>query len=302
MDFRSQERASTLIDLRRPILVTLESFAVLKDAQVVNDDASEIRIPLIQFDTLSRNNAEYPADDLIRSIKESRFVQENYNQKTWFGELEHPPQGSPMERFMFIEPTRYAWLIKNYTIERDMMMATCAFVPPLGDAIPQKIIAKHGSNYAASLRAYTPHFVKKQGPNGEFIVKKYPMYPVTFDCVSTPGLYKARMIDPDKYPSMAQGRESASGLIVPGAASNEHFVQNIVFKNPEESIKSMILSEGRENLRILEDLFGFDSKKSKIVLNSKDQVEISSENVKLQVPLNSYLVGQALGAFSKPFK
>lgn len=297
MDFISLERSAPLIDLRRPILVSLESFVALKEAQVVNDDASEITIPLIQLDTLSRNKAEYPADDLIRSIKESRYVQENYAQKTWFGELEHPPQGSPMERFMYVEPTRYAWLIKEYKIQHDMIIGRCAFVPPLGDAIPQKIIAKHGSNYAASLRAYTPTFVKKQGPNGEYIIKKYPMYPVTFDCVTTPGLYKARMVDPDKYPSLAQGRESVSAM---GRESSPHFVKNIIFDNPEESLRKMICSEGRENLRILEDLFGFDSSTSKLVINARDQVEvITSENTKIQIPLNNYLVGQALGSLKK---
>jgi hypothetical protein len=269
----------TLVDLRRPILVTTESFNYLKDLEVVNDDASEIRATLIQFDELSRNKAEYPRDDLMRSMNESRYVQENYRNKTWFGELEHPPADAKMDRFMFVEPTRYCWLIKKYWEEGDCLKAICAFVPPLGTEIVQKIIQTQGSNWAASLRAYTPNFIKKQGSSGEYIVKKYPMYPVTFDAVSCPGLFKARLVDPNKFQAEAFGKESAC--------------RNIIFNQPEETLRSMLMSS--ENAPIIEDLFGIDFKRAKMLLTRDDRLEVTSESgIKMTLPMNTYLVGEAL--------
>lgn len=278
---RSQERS--IVDLRKPILVVLESFSTLQDLKVVSDDGSTIETTLIHLDTLSRNKTYYGGDDTQRSLDESKFVQENIAQQTWFGEFEHPPANSPLERFMFVEPTRYAWLIRKYWRTNDLIKGVCTFVPPLGTQIIEPIIKKIGSNFAASIRAYTPNFVKKDGPDGKYIIKKYPMYPVTFDCVTTPGLYKSRMVDPDVYGKLKKektGSENASSYIV--------------FDNPENSLKKMLESESKESIKILEDLFNFDYASSNVIL-SKHHAEITSnENVKLKVPLNSYLLNEVL--------
>lgn len=272
---------SEIIDISRPILVSLEAMGgIIKTDRKISD--GQMNITLIQFDTLSRNNAEYPADDLIRSIEGSRYVQENYAQRTWFGEDEHPAQNAPMDRFMFVEPARRAWLIKKYWVAGDKLEGTVAFVPPMGTAL-QEIIEKHDSNYAASLRAYTPNFVKKTGPRGEYVIKKFPMYPVTFDAVACPGLENARRYNPAEYKA---------------AHANEAYHTDIIFNNPAEELKKMLNSS--ESAKMLQDMFHFDISKQMPVICGDNRVQfMSTEGQKIRVPLNTYLVGQALNSISK---
>lgn len=272
--------ATKVVDLTRPILITMESYAYLKNAQVVSDDG-EATITLQVMDEISRNGSEYPKEDLVRSFDESKYVQENMRNYTWFGEYEHPSRDCTMQRFLFVEPTRYAWLIKKYWVENDMIKGRVKFINPLG-TIAWENIKNNGSNYAASIRAYTPNYVKKNHPQTgkTYFVKKYPMHPVTYDLVTTPGHYRARMIDPDTYAAQAYSKESA----------------DIEFQNPANELKNMIMSE--ESSLIIQDLLHMDVKEARAaLLTSKDRLDYTFENgVMMSVPLNAFIVSKVLGA------
>ncbi len=283
MDFFSREKAEFL-DLSRPILVSLEAAGgLLKDSKPINKNGDR-SITLMHFDTLSRNKALYPQDDLVRSFNESRYVQENIAQRTWFGENEHPAADAPLARFMFVEPSRWAWLIKSYSVSGDKMNGVVSFVPPMGTMI-EEIIDKHGSNWAASIRAYTPNFVKKEGPQGQYVIKKYPMFPVTYDAVTTPGLYAARMSDPDSFKTQNLGREGY-------AASYK------IFKNPAEDMRQILSSQ--ESARVVQDMFNIDFSKSKYLMSKDGRVEFrSEEGIKVNVPLNLAIINKALNTLPR---
>ena len=278
-----QSDVNKIVDLTRPILVSMESFQALTDAKVVSDDGLVWHVTLMAFDVLSRNSNLYPADDTKRSFDESTYVQENLHNRTWFGEAEHPPADAPLSRFLFVEPTRYAWNIMNYKDMGDRYEGDICLCPPLGTDIVLKNVKLLGSNYASSCRIYTPNFIEKtSGPYGHHFIKKYKMYPVTFDCVTMPGIKTCRLVDsavyqPGKVNKEALGAESTNA---------------IVFANPAEAIKDMMKST--EALKVLSDYIGTDLSKSTCIVG-KNQVRYQTEDgIGVNVPLNQHLVSSIL--------
>lgn len=272
-----------LVDLSRPIIVSMESFAYLKESKSVSDDGKDWIITLMEFDSISRNKSEYPKEDTLRSLNESTYVQETMKNRTWGGELEHPPKGSDLDRFMFVEPTRKAWNILKYWDAGSVLKGQIHLSAPLGTSIVLPDIQDLGSNYASSCRFYTPNYVEKTDGNGnKYLVKKYKMYPVTFDCVTIPGLTKSRIIDPNQYnPGPYKS-----------AVSQESFYQ-IKFDNPANILKEMIMAE--ESSMILEDYFGCKLKDAKAFLLKNNQIELTREDGgSIIVPLNNYLTSQIL--------
>jgi len=272
-----------LVDLSRPIIVSMENFSYLKESKSVSDDGKDWIITLMEFDTVSRNKSEYPKNDTLRSLEESTYVQETMRNRTWGGELEHPPKGSSLDRFMFVEPTRKAWNILKYWDGGDVLKGQVHLSAPLGTSIVLPDIQDLGSNYAASCRIYTPNYVEKNDGQGKYLVKKYKMYPVTFDCVTIPGLSKSRIIDPSKY---NPGDYKTS-------VSNEAFYQ-VKFDNPANTLKEMIMAE--ESSLILEDYFGCNLKDAKAFLLKDNRIELTQENGgSVIVPLNNYISSQIIG-------
>ena len=58
-----------LIDMSKPIIVTMESFSSLKDAKLISDDGSKFEVTLINCDTISRNRTYYPLSDVTASMQ-----------------------------------------------------------------------------------------------------------------------------------------------------------------------------------------------------------------------------------------
>jgi len=250
----------------------------------VDEQNRELNINLILCDSISKNNSLYGYDELMRSLEESKFVQSCIKNSLWFGEYEHPPRTSPLSRILKIEPERYAWKIKKYWGDRNsgIIKGRVKFVNPMGIDIAWKNIIEDGSNYASSIRAYTPNYVTKNENGKKYVVKKYPMYPVTFDLVTYPGFDEARIIKID----------GANGFYNP---------ENVVeYKNPTKEIDSMIKSE--ESYNIIMDYLGVDINEAKTMyLDSKNKtIRYSFEdNSDITVPLNTFLMSKILSSKNK---
>lgn len=280
-----QDRRS-LIDLSRPIIVSMENFSSLVDSKCVSDDGLTWKLTLMTFDDESRNRNVYPMDDTKRSFKESAYVQENLRNRTWFGELEHPDAEAPLSRFLRVEPTRVAWCILGMEDMGDRYTGTVALADPLGTEIVLKNIQRFGSNYASSCRIYTPNFIETNKNGAKIFIKKYKMYPVTFECVTMPGLPKCRILKDGEYiPGPISSTENAGVLATGGTTV-------VKFDNPANEIKAMLKSQ--EASKILEDYFHADFKKNAI-LTSDGRVSLSTEDgVSVSVPLNSHLLSSVL--------
>jgi hypothetical protein len=275
MDFNlTTER--DIIDLSKPIIISMENFTDLKNAASVSDDGTIWELDLMLLDKSSRNNNFYPIDDTRRSFEESDFVQENLRNRTWFGEYEHPPSDSPLSRFLFIEPTRYAWNILSLEFRGDKYRGRVGLCEPLGTSIILPNIKKFGSNYASSCRIYTPNFVVKETNGKKVYIKKYRQYPITFEAVTMPGYSDCRAANPNTYNPRPFGKES---------------FQDVLFDNPASELLKIMSSE---NCRILEDYLHVDFKKHAILMKD-NRVKLSSEDgVSLIVNLDRYILNEAL--------
>jgi hypothetical protein len=271
-----------IIDLSRPIIVSMESFADLKNAASVSDDGMIWDIDLMYLDKTSRNNNVYIIDDTRRSFDESDFVQENLRNRTWYGEDEHPPADSPLSRFLFIEPTRYAWCILSHEFKGDRYHGRVGLCDPLGTNVILPNVKRFGSNYASSCRIYTPNFIEKEQNGKKILLKKYRMYPVTYDLVGTPGYPECRVASPTDYYPRSFGKESLDTIVE----------KNIIrFDNPEAELLKMMSSE---NCKILEDYCHVDFKKQAILMKD-NKVKFSSEDgVSIIASLDRYLLSEAL--------
>jgi hypothetical protein len=288
-----------LVDLRRPILLSMEDFNYLKDAKVASDDGLDYIITLMKFNQVSRNGSMYPKEDSLKSLNESVYVQESIKNRVLFGEMEHPeikePEEAPQKgkmpkvakRFLRVEPTRRAWAILKYWDEGDILKGHVHLVPPLGTSILQPTIKDLGSNYAASVRWFTPHYLEQQDASGNvYLVKKYRMFPVTWDAVTLPGLPGSRLMEDAAYNPKPLG--FASG---PHSMESSH---DIVINHPELELRDMILSE--ESCPILEDYFQMSMRDCRIMLTRDDRVDIATEDgVHVSVPFNSYILTEIMG-------
>ncbi len=274
-----------LIDISKPIIVSMESYASLRDAKVISDDGLVWDIPLMYFDICSRNANLYPLQDTKQSFNESSFVQENLRNRTWYGELEHPPADSPMSRFMFVEPTRYAWNITTLEDRGDHYQGKVVLCAPLGTSIVHPNTKKLGSNYAASCRIATPNYVMKEMGGKKVYIKKYKMYPITFECVTTPGIPQCRLIKDGTYKpdpiSMNTGTESFNASMI------------AEFTNPASEVVKMMASE--ESGRIIQDIYGIDYNKTNAILTKDNKIKLSTESgITATVALDSYLLSKIL--------
>jgi hypothetical protein len=149
---------------------------------------------------------------------------------------------------------------------------------PLGTSIILPNIKQFGSNYASSCRIYTPNYVEKEMNGRKIIIKKYRMYPITFDCVTMPGYKDCRVGNTNTYnPSDIK--------------SNESFYY-VKFDNPADELIRMM--ESTENCKILEDYFHVNLKKQAVLLKD-NRVKLSTEDgVSIITSLDSYLLNNAL--------
>ena len=278
-----ENKKRELVDLSKPIIVGMESYAPFTEAKVMSDDGLDWYIPLMFFDMCSRNANLYPLHDTKQSFTESTFVQENLRNRTWYGEAEHPPADSPMSRFMFIEPTRYAWNITSLEDHGDHYEGNVSLCAPLGTGIIHPNTKRLGSNYAASCRIATPNYVVKEQGGKKIYVKKYKMYPITFDCVTTPGIPPCRLIKDGVYKPgpVGVGQESSNAAML------------AEFTNPANEVIKMMASE--ESGRIIQDIYGIDFKNAHAILTKDNKVKLSTEDgLTATVALNSYILSSVL--------
>jgi len=194
-------KKSSILNLNKPILVSCESFVPFNtgNTKCMSDDGMLWYLDLMYFDELSRNSNFYPADDTKRSFRDSNWVQENLKNRTWYGELEHPPAESCMERFLRVEPTRYAINILSLEDKNDHFSGMIGMAAPLGTSICLPNIKMYGSNYGVSARISTPNFIEKMYRGRKIYIKKYKQYPITFDFVTTSGLPKCKCVKTDMF-------------------------------------------------------------------------------------------------------
>jgi hypothetical protein len=267
-----------IIDLSKPIIVSMESFAALKNSAPISDDGIYWDITFMYLDKDSRNNNYYPVDDVRRSMDESFFVQENLRNRTWYGEGEHPPSDAPLSRFLFIEPTRYAWNILSLEFTGHSYKGRVGLCEPLGKNIILPNVKQFGSNYASSCRIYTPNFIEKEMNGKKIVIKKYRMYPITFDCVTMPGYPDCRVADYNTYN--------------PGSIKTNESVGVVKFEDPSSEIMKMMKST--ENCKILEDYLHVDLRKQAVLMKD-NKIKLSTEDgVSIITSLDSYLLSNAL--------
>lgn len=274
-----------IVDFSKPIMVSCESIAPFTERNIVSNDGKILHIDLLYFDICSRNNNMYPREDTIRSFNESTWIQENLRNRTLFGELEHPSPESSLERFMFVEPTRYAWNILTMEDKGDHYEGDVGLCSPLGTTIALPNMKDYGCNYAASCRISTPNYVVKEYGGKKVYVKKYKQYPVTIDMVSTPGIPTCRLVKDGEYVAVKQnvntGVESTNPLFI------------AEFSNPENAIRDMLKS--KESGRILSDIYGIDFDKTKITLTKDKKVKLSVESgISATIPFNSYILADII--------
>lgn len=301
-NLKESRESYNIANLAKPIIVSMESIAPLKEAHCVSDDGRLWDIPLMYFDECSRNLNMYPAEDTIRSFKESTFVNENLRNNTWYGEYEHPSADSPLSRFMFIEPTRYAWNILDMNILNDHIQGKVGLAAPLGTSIILPNLNSFGCNYAASCRISTPNYVVKDGGNGKKIfVKKYRMFPITFDCVTTPGISKCRLVRDGMYKKEPVSLNSVASaelkVKVAGSLGSESASAMVCeFTNPVNEIVKMIKSQ--ESAMILEDMFNVDfsaESTNAMLINGGETIRFNNTlGQKVDMALNGHILNEVL--------
>lgn len=284
-----------VLDLRKPIIVTMESFSHLKDAKLVSDDGSIFECTLIECDVVSRNKTYYPLEDVMASMQDRR-VQERIDQKVFFAEAEHPQSDTeeqlPLKRLMRVEPSRWSHRIDSYWADGNNIRGIVQWAGPFGEMY-RKLLVEHGSNLAMSIRAYTPNYVKKNDSNGDYVIKKHPMYIATYDCVTQPGLENARIMNPDTYAKIARKDKvtiSTKNNVV--TKTTESLVE-VLYNNPINEIRDIMRSE--EGAHIISDLFGISIETAHMTISGKHTLSvISEEGVRMDLPLARTLLSDIL--------
>ena len=283
--FIDTKKEQDIVDFSKPIMVSCESLAPFTARNIISEDGKILHIPLLYFDMCSRNNNVYPREDTVRSFNESTWIQENLRNRTLFGELEHPDSESSLNRFMFVEPTRYAWNILTIEDKGDHYEGDVGLCAPLGTTIALPNMRDYGSNYAASCRISTPNYVVKEMGGKKVYVKKYKQFPITIDMVSCPGIPQCRLVKDGEYvptkQNVATGTESGDPIFI------------AEFTNPENAIRDMLKS--KESGRILSDIYGIDFETAKIAITKDKKVKLSTESgVSATIPFNSYILADII--------
>lgn len=282
------QKEHNIIDFSKPIMISCESLAPFTERNIISEDGRILHIDLMYFNSVSRNSNLYPREDTVRSFNESTWIQENLRNRTLFGELEHPESEASLERFMRVEPTRYAWNIMSIEDKGDHYEGDVGLCAPLGTSIVLPNMKDFGSNYAASCRISTPNYIVKDMNGRKVYVKKYKQFPITVDCVSTPGIPQCRLIKDGEYVPEKQNVQT-------GVRTNESASPLFIaeFTKPEESIREMLKS--KESGRILSDIYGIDFDKTNIVLTKDKKIKLSMESgISATIPFNSYILADVL--------
>lgn len=293
-----------VLDLSQPIIVTMESFSHMKDAKLVSDDGSIFETTLINCDTISRNRTYYPLEDVVASMKDHRFM-ERLEQKVLYGECEHPcatgEEQLPLKRLMRVEPSRWSHRIDSYWVDGSDIKGTIQWAGPYGEHY-RKLLVDHGSNFAMSIRAYTPNFIKKSDTKGDYVIKKHLMFIATFDVVTQPGLEYSRIMNPNKYSEITKNdkitinsnktsissKNSNNSIVL----SNENF-KEIHYTKAIDEIRDLAMSE--EGVSIMSDLFGVDIESTKMAISGKNTLSvITEEGVRLDLPLSRTILSEVL--------
>ena len=290
MEIITSSKPQSLIDFKKPFLCAVEGYEAKPINQIIDIVDEKKRIVdtrLAECNGVSRNRCFYGLEEVLRSLDNSKFIQESIAQGIWFGELEHPERNCDLSRFMKIDDDRVSHKIYKYWHEGDFLKGRVQFIPPKGDIV-WRWITEADVNMAFSLRIYTPNYIKKKDNNGvEFVEKKFPMFPVTFDAVKTPGYENVRLCDPKTY--AAQNPY----YITNGRAENgtENYIIDWFENNPQEKLKDLLNSTSQEDLNIVGDLFDMDMQKARAILDPESlKVTMSAEDGReVTMNLNAFM-------------
>lgn len=285
----------SIIDFNKPILCGIESFnpMPIKDMMDIVDEKKKIvNTRLADCDNISRNRSFYGLEDVLWSLKNSKYIQECISQGIWFGELEHPPRNGDIKRLMMIDDDRVSHCIKKYYADKNFLKGIVQFIPPKGDIV-WRWITEADVNIAFSLRFYTPNYVVKKDSNGvEYVKKLTPMYPVTFDVVKNPGYERVRLVDPTEYSSKNDYyRTNGTSETSFEGVSLEWFSENT-----EKQLKEIVETVGKEDISIISDLYDNDFTKNKAKFNKKNLTMTYSteDNQTFTMNLNPYIFGKIM--------
>ncbi|MGL4949669.1 MAG: S80 family phage morphogenetic serine protease [Anaeroplasmataceae bacterium] len=280
----------SIIDFKKPFLCSVEGYEpkpINEIIEVVDEKKRIVNTRLAECNGVSRNRCFYGLEETVKSLDHSKYIQENIAQGMWTGELEHPPRNSDLNRFMKIDDSRISHKIYKYWTEGDFLKGMVQFIPPQGDMV-WRWITEADMNMAFSLRIYTPNYLKKKDSGGvEYVEKKYPMYPVTFDCVRTPGYENVRIADPKAFASQN------TYYITNGKATNgtENYIIDWFDNDAEKHLKDLLNSTSQEDLNIVGDIFDMDMAKARAVLNPDTlQITMSAEDGRsVAMNINSFM-------------
>lgn len=296
----SKTNKNSLIDFNKPFLCSIEGYEpkpITEIIDVVDEKRHIVNTRLAECNGISRNRCFYGLNETKMSLDNSKFIQESIAQGIWLGELEHPDRGCSMSRFMKIVDERVCHKIYKYWTEGDFLKGMVQFIPPMGDTV-WRWITEANVNIAFSLRIYTPNFIKKKDAKGvEYVEKKYPMFPVTFDCVKTPGYQNVRVVDPASF------AQQNPFYITNGRAENgtENYIIDWFENDPSTKLKDLLKSTSQEDLNIVGDLFDMDMDKARAVLDPDSLlVKFSQEDGRsITMNLNAYMFNNIM---NKSFK
>jgi len=283
-------KKQSLIDFNKPFLCSVEGYEpkpITQIMDVVDEKKRIVNTRLAECNGISRNRSFYGLEEVLQSLNNSKYVQESIAQGLWLGELEHPDRNCDLSRFMKIDNNRVSHKIYKYWSEGDFLMGRVQFIPPMGDIV-WRWITEADMNMAFSLRIYTPNYIKKKDGNGvEYVEKKFPMFPVTFDAVKTPGYENVRLVDPKRF--AAQNQFYVSN----GRAENgtENYIIDWFDPKSSEHLKDLLNSTSQEDLNIVGDLFDMDMQKARAVLDPDSlKIKFSQEDGReVSMNLNAFM-------------
>lgn len=294
---------NTIVDLSRPAFVTMESFSHLRDAKLVSDDGRIFETNLIICDEVSRNRTMYGLKDIVTGL-EDRRVDERMVNNTWFGEAEHPVSNEvdkdgneklvSLKRLMRVDPKNKVWRIDSWRVQGNVIRGVFQWAGDMGEEYRRDLL-EHGSNYASSIRAFTPSYVEKSDSNGKYVLKTHPIYISTFDCVTLPGLEDTRIMSGSKYSTLSKNDKININTKIPrlNNHSYESVYREVRFDNVLGEIKDMMMSQ--ESAHLVEDLFGIDLKSAQMFIRDTNTISVrTSESSTLELPLSRTILSRIL--------
>jgi hypothetical protein len=274
-----------ILNITKPIMLSCESY-VPYDALKVNVLDEKKRITqerLAYLDHISRNRCYYPMEDVLDSLKKSRYIQECIAQGIWFGELEHPSTPCDLKRFMNIDDLRVSHRVLKYWREGDFLMGMVQYLEPLGPIVWSWI--EQGVNIAKSLRIYTPNYIKCRDQDGEYVKKVAPMHPCAFDTVKLPGYESVRLQDPTEFARQNKYYLSNGSLSLESV--NVWFLDNV-----QDQINDVLASS--EEYHIIQDLYDVDENTAKSYSIEDGIVTFLKDGKNIQIHGNPYIFNEIM--------